>query len=78
MISALLAVAVALLLVALLLRDRAGLLAALRDRRVHLLGLVLGALNVTGFLWLQTEGFRVAGIGFGAVLIYAQPLLVIE
>ncbi len=68
--------AVPLLFVALLLRDRAGLLAALRDRRVHLLGLALGAVNVTGFLWLQTEGFRFAGIGFGAVLIYAQPLLV--
>lgn len=68
--------AVPLLFVALLLRDRAGLLAALRDRRVHLLGLALGAVNVAGFLWLQTEGFRFAGIGFGAVLIYAQPLLV--
>lgn len=68
--------AVPLLLVGLLLQDRAGLLAALRDRRVHLLGLALGAVNVAGFLWLQTEGFRVAGIGFGAVLIYAQPLLV--
>ena len=65
-----------LLFVALLLRDRAGLLAALRDRRVHLLGLALGAVNIAGFLWLQTEGFRFAGIGFGAVLIYAQPLLV--
>lgn len=68
--------AVPLLFVALLVRDRAGLLAALRDRRVHLLGLALGAVNVAGFLWLQTEGFRFAGIGFGAVLIYAQPLLV--
>ena len=65
-----------LLFLVLLLRDRAGLLASLRDRRVHVLGLALGALNVTGFLWLQTEGFRYAGIGFGAVLIYAQPLLV--
>ena len=68
--------AVPLLFVALLLRDRPGLLAALRNRRVHLLGLALGAVSVTGFLWLQTEGFRFAGIGFGAVLIYAQPLLV--
>ena len=68
--------AVPLLLVALLVRDRAGLLAALRDRRVHLLGLALGAVSVAGFLGLQTEGFRFAGIGFGAVLIYAQPLLV--
>lgn len=68
--------AVPLLLAALSLRDRAGLVVALRDRRVHLLGLALGAVNVAGFLWLQTEGFRFAGIGFGAVLIYAQPLLV--
>ena len=68
--------AVPLLFVALLVRDRAGLLVALRDRRVHLLGLALGAISVAGFLGLQTEGFRYAGIGFGAVLIYAQPLLV--
>ncbi len=68
--------AVPAMLVALVLRDRAGLLAALRDRRVHLLGLALAGVNVAGFLWLQTEGFRFAGIGFGAVLIYAQPLLV--
>ena len=68
--------AVPLLLVALLVRDRAGLLVALQDRRVHVLGLALGAVNVAGFLGLQTAGFSLAGIGFGAVLIYAQPLLV--
>jgi drug/metabolite transporter (DMT)-like permease len=68
--------AVPALLVALSLRDRPGLLAALKDRRVHLLGLALGAVSVAGFLWLQTEGFRFAGVGFGAVLIYAQPLIV--
>lgn len=69
-------VAVPPLLIALLLRDRAGLVAALRQRRVHALGAVLGAVNVAGFLGLQTAGFARAGIGFGAVLIYSQPLLV--
>jgi drug/metabolite transporter (DMT)-like permease len=64
------------LFAALLLRDRVGLLAALRDRRVHRIGLLLGAVNVAGFVGLQTAGFELAGIGFGAVLIYAQPLLV--
>ncbi len=68
--------AVPLLLVALALRDTAGLVAALRDTRVHVLGVVLGVVNVGGFLGLQTAGFELAGIGFGAVLIYAQPLLV--
>ncbi len=64
------------LLLVLVWRDRAGLGAALRDRRVHVVGLVLGAVNVAGFLGLQTAGFELTGIGFGAVLIYAQPLLV--
>ena len=68
--------AVPLLLLALLARDRTGLVAALRDRRVHAVGVVLGAVNVAGFLGLQTAGFELAGIGFGAVLIYAQPLMV--
>lgn len=70
------AAAVPPLLLALLLRDRHGLGRALRDRRVHVAGLVLGAVNVAGFLGLQTAGFELSGIGFGAVLIYAQPLLV--
>ena len=69
-------VAVPPLALALVLRDRTGLLAALRERRVHVLGVVLGAVNVAGFLGLQTAGFARAGIGFGAVLIYSQPLLV--
>ena len=68
--------AVPLLLVALAVRDRAGLSEALRDRRVHAVAVVLGVVNVAGFLGLQTAGFEYAGIGFGAVLIYAQPLLV--
>lgn len=68
--------AVPALALALLLRDRAGLLVALRARRVHAVGLVLGVLNVAGFVGLQTAGFELSGIGFGAVLIYAQPLLV--
>ncbi len=70
------AAAVPPLLAGLVLRDRAGLAAALRQRRVHRVGLVLGAVNVAGFLGLQTAGFALSGIGFGAVLIYAQPLLV--
>lgn len=68
--------AVPFLLVALAARDRGGLLEALRDGRVHRVGLVLGAVNVAGFLGFQNAGFELAGIGFGAVLIYAQPLLV--
>lgn len=68
--------AVPLLLAALLVQDRTGLVAALRQRRVHVVGLVLGLVNVAGFLGLQTAGLELAGIGFGAVLIYAQPLLV--
>ncbi len=68
--------AVPLLLVALILRDRAALGRALRNWPVHTLGLVLGAVNVAGFLGFQTAGFELAGIGFGAVLIYAQPMLV--
>jgi len=68
--------AVPLLAVALLVRDRAGLVAALRERRVHEVGALLGAVNVAGFLGFQTAGFEVSGIGFGAVLIYSQPLLV--
>lgn len=63
-------------LAVLLVLDRAGLLRALRDRRVHGIGLVLGLVNVAGYVGLQTAGFGLAGIGFGAVLIYAQPLLV--
>lgn len=65
-----------LLLLALWLRNAAALLTALRDRRVHGCGLVLGAVSVAGFIGLQTAGFELAGIGFGAVLIYAQPMLV--
>lgn len=68
--------AVPLLGVALAVGDASGLRAALRDRRVHAVGLVLGATSVAGFLGLQTAGFELSGIGFGAVLIYAQPLLV--
>ncbi len=64
------------LLLALVLRDAAGLRAALRQRRVHALGAVLGAVYIATFLALQTAGFALAGVGFGAVLIYAQPLLV--
>jgi drug/metabolite transporter (DMT)-like permease len=64
------------LLVALLIRDAAGLGRALREPRVHLVGLVLGATSVVGFLVFSTVGFELSGIGFGVVLIYAQPLLV--
>jgi drug/metabolite transporter (DMT)-like permease len=60
----------------LLVQDAAGLLAALRSSRTHLLGALLGAVNVAGFVGLQTAGFERSGIGFGAVLIYAQPLMV--
>lgn len=68
--------AVPALAVGLLLRDARGLLGALRSVRVHLLGVLLGAVNVAGFVGLQTAGFERSGIGFGAVLIYAQPLIV--
>ena len=68
--------AVPLLLGALLVGSRSDLRSALRDRRVHGVGVVLGAVNVAGYVGLQTAGFALAGIGFGAVLIYAQPLLV--
>ncbi len=64
------------LLVALLIRDAAGLGRALRQPRVHVVGLVLGATLVAGFLVLSTVGLEFSGIGFGVVLIYAQPLLV--
>ena len=64
------------LLVALLIRDAAGLGRALRDRRVHLVGLVLAAVAVAGFLGFSTLGLEFSGIGFGVVLIYSQPLLV--
>src|SRR5829696_1457941 len=64
------------LLVALLIRDAAGLVAALRRPRVHLIGLVLGATSVAGFLIFSTLGLELSGIGFGVVLIYSQPLLV--
>ena len=60
----------------LLVRDAAGLLAALRSWRTHVLGVLLGAVSVAGFVGLQTAGFERSGIGFGAVLIYAQPLMV--
>ena len=64
------------LLVALLIRDAAGLGRVLRERRVHVVGLVLGASLVAGFLMLSTVALEFSGIGFGVVLIYAQPLLV--
>ena len=60
----------------LLVRNAAGLRAALRSSRTHLLGALLGAVNVAGFVGLQTAGFERSGIGFGAVLIYTQPLMV--
>ena len=69
-------VALPALLVGLLVRDRAGLLSAVRVRRVHAVGALLGAVYIAGFLGLQTAGFGVAGIGFGSVLIYTQPLIV--
>jgi drug/metabolite transporter (DMT)-like permease len=75
--AALRAVAAApVLLAALLIRDAAGLGRALREPRVHVIGLVLGATSVTGFLVFSTLGLELSGIGFGVVLIYAQPLLV--
>ena len=75
--AALRAVAAApVLLTALLIRDPTGLGRALRDRRVHVTGIVLGAVYVAGFLGLSTLGLEFSGIGFGVVLIYAQPLLV--
>ena len=64
------------LAVGLLVRDAAGLRTALHSPRVHGYGVVLGAVNVAGFVGLQTAGFERAGIGFGAVLIYAQPMMV--
>jgi drug/metabolite transporter (DMT)-like permease len=64
------------LLAALLIRDAAGLGRALREPRVHVVGLVLGAALVAGFLVFSTLGLELSGIGFGVVLIYAQPLLV--
>ena len=64
------------LLAALLIRDAAGLRRALRQPRVHLVGIVLGLVSVAGFLGLSTLGLELAGIGFGVVLIYSQPLLV--
>ena len=68
--------AVPALAVGLLVRDAAGLGTALRSVRTHVLGVLLGAVNVAGFVGLQTAGFERSGIGFGAVLIYAQPLMV--
>lgn len=50
--------------------------AVLRDRRAHGHGIVLGMTNVAGFFTLQNLGLERAGIGFGAVVIYSQPLLV--
>ena len=70
------ATAVPVLALGLLAQDRAGLRAGLRSRRVHVYGLLLGAVYVAGFIGLQTAGFARSGIGFGAVLIYSQPLLV--
>jgi drug/metabolite transporter (DMT)-like permease len=64
------------LFAALLIKDAAGLGRALRDRRVHVVGLVVGASLVAGFLALSTVGLEYSGIGFGVVLIYSQPLLV--
>jgi drug/metabolite transporter (DMT)-like permease len=64
------------LLAALLIRDAAGLRVALRNPRVHVVGLVLAATSVAGFLVFSTLGLELSGIGFGVVLIYAQPLLV--
>jgi drug/metabolite transporter (DMT)-like permease len=64
------------LAVALLVRDARGLGRALRQPRVHVVGLVLGTTSVAGFLVLSTVGLELTGIGFGVVLIYAQPLLV--
>ena len=43
---------------------------------MHVVGLVLGAASVAGFLVFSTLGLELSGIGFGVVLIYAQPLLV--
>ena len=68
--------AVPALVIGLLLRDAAGLRSALRSSRTHLLGVLLGVVNVAAFVGLQTAGFERSGIGFGAVLIYAQPLMV--
>lgn len=68
--------AVPALALGLLVRDARGLWAALRSTRTHVLGTLLGAVNVTAFVGLQTAGFEHSGIGFGAVLIYAQPLMV--
>jgi drug/metabolite transporter (DMT)-like permease len=65
-----------LLLAVLLIRDAAGFGRALRERRVHLVGIVLGATLVAGFLAMSTLGLDLAGVGFGVVLIYSQPLLV--
>ena len=70
------ATAVPVLAVGLLVQDRAGLRAGLRQRRVHAYGVLLGLVYVAGFIGLQTAGFALSGIGFGAVLIYSQPLLV--
>jgi drug/metabolite transporter (DMT)-like permease len=64
------------LLAALLIRDAPGLARALREPRVHVVGLVLGAMSVAGFLIFSTLGLELSGIGFGVVLIYSQPLLV--
>ncbi len=69
-------VAIPLLLVGLLIQDAAGLLRALRDPRVHRVGVVLGAVTVAGFLGLSSVGFELSEMGFGVVLIYAQPMIV--
>lgn len=47
-----------------------------RDPRVHRYGVALGLTNVFGFLSLQTAGIAASDIGFSAVVIYTQPLLV--
>ncbi|MCW2635010.1 MAG: rane protein [Blastococcus sp.] len=64
------------LLAGLVIRNAAGLGRALREPRVHMVGLVLGAMSVAGFLIFSTLGLELSGIGFGVVLIYSQPLLV--
>lgn len=58
------------------LTQRRRTLAVLRDRRAHGHGVLLGMTNVAGFFALQNLGLERSGIGFGAVLIYSQPLLV--
>jgi drug/metabolite transporter (DMT)-like permease len=51
-------------------------LGRLRDRRLHMFGLTLGAVNVVGFLVFQNLGLTEAPVGVGAVLIYTMPFWV--